>query len=218
VLKYYKNTALPYRNRAQYYRDQKQYDLALTDYNRSIALKKDADVLNSRARMFFDQQRWQEAIEDYNIAIDIKPTGEFYINRGAAYAMLGNMQNALSDMTEGLRLDPAFINGYKNRSLVFQALGQMDKAHDDLQTYLTHNPYDADVWYESGRLYRMMNDERQALSAFNRAIALGQNGIFYLERAKSNLMLGNRAQAQQDLRTAEQLGTHIDPQIRAQFQ
>ncbi len=218
VLKYYQNTALPFRNRAQYYRDLKQYDRALADYDRSIALKKDGDVINSRARMYFDQQKWSEAIADYNLAIEVKPTGEFYINRGAAYAMLGNMQSALSDMTEGVRLDPEFSNGYKNRSLVYQALGQIDNAQQDLLKYLELNPYDPDIWYESGRLYRMANKEQQALAAFDRAISLAQKGVFFLERAKSNLVLGNKTQARQDLQTAEQMGVAIDAQTRSQFQ
>jgi Tfp pilus assembly protein PilF len=218
VLKYYQNTPLPYRNRAQYYRDLKQYDLALADYDRSIALKKDADVINSRARMYFDQQKWNEAIANYNLAIEVKPTGEFYINRGAAYAMLGNMQNALSDMTEGVRLDPTFPNGYKNRSLVYQALGQVDAAQQDLLKYLELNPYDADIWYESGRLYRMVNKEQQALTAFDRAISLSQKGVYFLERAKSHLLLGNKTQARQDFQTAERMGVQIDAQTRAQFQ
>lgn len=218
VLKYYQNTALPFRNRAQYYRDLKQYDLALADYDRSIALKKDGDVINSRARLYFDQQKWTESIKDYNLAIEVKPTGEFYINRGAAYAMLGNMQSALSDMTEGVKLDPEFPNGYKNRSLVYQALGQIDNAQKDLLRYLELNPYDSDIWYESGRLYRMANNEQQALRAFNQAISLNQKGAYYLERAKSNMSLGNQAQARQDLQAAERLGAQIDAQTRAQIQ
>jgi hypothetical protein len=64
----------------------------------------------------------------------------------------------------------------------------------------------------------MMNKEQQALQSFNSALALSQKGVYFLERAKSNLSLGNKAQAQQDLRSAEQLGEKIDPQLRAQFQ
>jgi Tfp pilus assembly protein PilF len=217
VMKYYKSTPLPYRNRAQFYRDNKQFDLALQDYTRSIALKQDADVINSRARLYFDQQKWPEAIADYNDAINLKPTGEFYINRGAAYAMIGNMQNALSDMTEGIRLDPDFSNGYKNRSLVYQALNRIPEAQADLQQYLVLDPYDPDIWYESGRLYRMVQDERKALAAFDRAIGLGQKGTYFLERAKSHLSLGNQAQARQDYQRAQQLGATIDSQTQTMF-
>jgi tetratricopeptide (TPR) repeat protein len=217
VMKYYKSTPLPYRNRAQYYRDNKQFDLALQDYSRSIALKKDADVINSRARLYFDQQKWPEAIADYNDAIALKPTGEFYINRGAAYAMIGNMQTALTDMSEGVRLDPDFPNGYKNRSLVYQALGRVPEAQEDLQKYLALDSYDADIWYESGRLYRMVKDEHKALAAFDRAIGLGQKGTYFLERAKSNLALGNVAQSKQDYQRAQQLGATMDAQTKALF-
>jgi hypothetical protein len=67
VLRYYENTPLPWRNRAQYYRDNKQFEQALSDYNRSIALRKDPDVINSRARLYFDQQKWHEAIVLYDL-------------------------------------------------------------------------------------------------------------------------------------------------------
>ncbi len=175
-------------------------------------------MINSRARLYFDQKKWKEAITDYDKAIALKPTGEFYINRGAAYAMLGNMQNALSDMTEGIRLDPTFNNGYKNRSLVYQALGQIQPAQEDLQKYLELNPYDSDIWYESGRLYRMAKDESKALTAFDHAISLAQKGVYFLERAKSHLALGQKPQAVQDFQRAEQLGAPIDAETRAQFQ
>jgi tetratricopeptide (TPR) repeat protein len=180
-------------------------------------LKKDADVINSRARLYFDQQKWPEAIADYNDAIALKPTGEFYINRGAAYAMIGNMQTALTDMSEGVRLDPDFPNGYKNRSLVYQALGRVPEAQEDLQKYLALDSYDADIWYESGRLYRMVKDEHKALAAFDRAIGLGQKGTYFLERAKSNLALGNVAQSKQDYQRAQQLGATMDAQTKALF-
>jgi hypothetical protein len=42
--------------------------------------------------------------------------------------------------------------------------------------------------------------------------------VYYLERAKSHLTLGNKAQARQDLLAAEQLGAQIDPQLKAQTQ
>lgn len=219
VLKHYKKTALPFRNRAQFYREQGEFNKALQDYNRSIALKADPDVINSRARLYFTQQKWQQALQDYDRAIELDPTvGEYWINRGAAYAMMGNMPDALSNMNEGLRLDPDFLNGYSNRSLVYQRLGQYEKAHQDILTYLNMNPYSADMWYESARLYRRKNDERSALEALNRAISLDSGkGVFYFERSKTHLTLGNKAQAQRDLARAESMGVQVDAQTKALY-
>ena len=220
VMQYYENTPLPYRNRAQYYRDQQQFDLALADYNKSISLKQDADVVNSRARLYFNQQDYRKAIEDYNLAIELDPdAGEFWINRGAAYAMIGDMQSALRDMTEGINRDPDFSNGYKNRSLVYQRLNQVELAHQDLLTYLELEPYDADIWYESARLYRQKQNNQAALEALNKAIRYNPNqGLYYFERSKVYLSTGQKGLAQSDLARAEAMGVQIDPQTRAAYQ
>ncbi len=162
VLKYYQNSALPYRNRAQYYRENGQTELALADYERSIALKQDPDVVNSRARLYFNLQNWPKALEDYDLAIQLDPNvGEYWINRGAVYAMLGNFQQAEQDMTQGITLDPDFLNGYKNRSLVYQRLGKNAEALRDIEQYLAINPYDHALWYEGGRLYRHQQGEHR---------------------------------------------------------
>jgi tetratricopeptide (TPR) repeat protein len=220
VLKYYKHAALPYRNRAQFYREKQQYDLALADYSKSIAIKADADVVNSRARLYFDRQQWPEALKEYNYAIELDATvAEYWINRGAVYAMQGNYSTALNDMTKGIEADPEFINGYKNRSLVYQALGQMAPAQVDLQSYLARNPYDATIWYESGRLYRIQKQPQNALTALSKAVELDRNsGRYILERARVNATLGNKQQARIDLARAESLGETIDPQTRKAVQ
>lgn len=219
VLKYYDATPLPFRNRAQYYRDAGEHQKALQDYNKSISLREDDDVINSRARLHFTLGDYQKALVDYNRAIELNPnSGEFFINRGATYANLGNMQQALQDMTRGIELDPDFLNGYSNRSLVYQSLGQFDKAQQDIQKYLSLNPYNADMWYESARLHRRYKDEAAALSDLNMAIKLDQSkGVFWYERSKCHLTLGDRAQAQSDLSRAEQLGVQVDPQIKSQY-
>jgi hypothetical protein len=63
----------------------------------------------------------------------------------------------------------------------------------------------------------MVQDERKALAAFDRAIGLGQKGTYFLERAKSHLSLGNQAQARQDYQRAQQLGATIDSQTQTMF-
>ena len=110
VLKYYKQTTLPYGNRANYYRDNKMYKEALADYNATISMK-DAQpqAYNSRARLYFDIAKNQDtlllALNDYNKAIQYDPKdGEFRVNRGATYARLGDIEKAIEDFNEGLKL------------------------------------------------------------------------------------------------------------------
>lgn len=210
VLKYYKNTALPYGNRANYYRDNKQFDLALADYNSAINLKAGHATYNSRAKLYFNKNEDARAILDYDKAISLKPQAEYYVNRGAAKAKLGRMEEALEDFNKGLALDKNWKVGYLNRSIIYNQSGQFDKALADIDSYLHLDPNNADLWYEGARCLRAMNNPNKAINYYSNAIKLKSNvGLYYLERGRTYEILGNRQAASQDLQMASRFGEKI---------
>lgn len=207
VLKYYKNTSLPYNNRANYRRDNKQYDRALEDYNNAIKYKAGHATYNSRAKLFFQINQDDKAILDYDKAISLFPKAEYYINRGAAKAKLGRIDESLSDLNKGLELDPSWKTGYLNRSIIYNQRGQYDKAFDDIDRYLKFDPYNADLWYEGARCLRAINNLPKAVDYYSRAIQLKSNlGLFYLERGRTYQLLNQQSLADQDFMKARQLG------------
>lgn len=207
VLKYYKNTSLPYNNRANYYRDKKQFDLALADYNRAIELKAGHSTYNSRAKLFFNKNEDAKAILDYDKAISLFPRAEYYVNRGAAKAKLGRMDEALSDFNKGLELDKSWKVGYLNRSIIYNQAGRFDLALADIDSYLKLDPKNADLWYEGGRCLRALNNPNKAIEYYSTAIRLKPNvGLFYSERGKTYELLGNKSAAGQDMMQATKLG------------
>jgi tetratricopeptide (TPR) repeat protein len=210
VLKYYKNTALPYGNRANYYRDNKQFDLALSDYNSAIALKAGHATYNSRAKLFFNKNEDVKAIADYDKAISLHPQAEYYVNRGAAKAKLGRMNEALEDFNKGLEMDKNWKVGYLNRSIIHNQNGRFDLALADIDSYLRLDPNNGDLWYEGGRCSRALNNLNKAIEYYNKAIRLKPNvGLFYLERGRTHEMLGNKTAAEQDMQQASRLGEKI---------
>lgn len=219
VLKSSDKTPLPYRNRANYRRDQGRIDEALADYDAAIKLKPDGALYNSRAKLYFNQQKYNIALQDYNQAISLDSTvGEYYINRGAVYALSNNMNAALADFNKGLELQPDHANGYKNRSLIFQAFGQWENAINDISIYLKMHPEDADLWYERGRLKNIVNRPNEGLSDLDRAIQLNNNqGLYYYEKMKCLLLLGQKANALQLLKTVNQFGVKIEPEVQAKL-
>ena len=234
VLKYYKNTDLPYGNRANYYRDAKKYDLALSDYDEAIRLKPfNPEALNSRARLYFNKggaENLKLAAADYNTAIEKKLSlpkdpdrdvslGEYYINLGATYAMLGNRTGAIEEFNRGLELKPNHVTGYLNRSVIYNQLGDYPNALKDIETYFTYNPYNADLWYEAGRLKRALNRLPEAVKDYTEAIRLnGKKGVYYYERSRTQSQLNQRNAAKRDLAKAIQLGyARVDPEYRAQM-
>lgn len=232
VLKYHKNTDLPYGNRANYYRDAQKYDLALQDYGNAIRLKpNNPEALNSRARLYFNKggaKNLTLAAADYNAAIAQKLTekqgsdrdqslGEYYINLGATYAMLGNPNRAIEEFNRGLQLKPDHEAGYLNRSVIYNQMGDYPNALKDIESYFKYNPYNADLWYESARLKRAMNRLPEAVQDYSEAIRLnGNKGVYYYERSRTVRQMNRVEDAKKDLTKAISLGyTKIDPEYRA---
>ncbi len=219
VLKYYKNTTLPYGNRANYYRDNGEKDKALADYTKTISLKPDEPgPYNSRARLYFDSGSpadLQKALTEYTLAIQRDGTkGEYYANRGATYARLNRPQEGLNDLNKAIEIEPDFLNTYLNRSVIHNQLGNVDMALADLEHYLQYRPYQADLWYEAGRLLVLKNDYSNAITKLNRAISLNQNkGAYYIERAKASFSTSNQSGAREDLKRAKQLGTKVPDNV-----
>ena len=226
VLKYYQQTTLPYGNRANYYRDNKMYTEALADYNKTISMK-DAQpqAYNSRARLFFDLAKGRDtlllALADYNKAISYDSTdGEFLVNRGATYARLGDVEKAIENFNQGLKLKPDHAVGYLNRSIMYNATGKIDLAHEDITSYLKLNPYNPDLWYEKGRALRLLERPKEAIQAYDEAIKLKSNnkGLYHYERSRTYAGLNMMNEAKADLQAAIQLGyNNIDPTYRQQL-
>ncbi len=55
-----------------------------------------------------------------------------YVNRGNAYAKKGQYDQAISDHTKALEINPRFAPAYNNRGLAYKGKGQYDKAWEDV--------------------------------------------------------------------------------------
>jgi tetratricopeptide (TPR) repeat protein len=219
-----KSNSLPYWNRGQYNRSLGNFDGALKDYTQAVMIEpQNPELLNSRGKTYFDMamsgkfaskeaEFVQKALSDYTEAltktkIKNKSKAEILINRGAAEGSRGNNQQAIVDITEGLKLDPTNKNGYFNRSIAYFSLQQYENSLKDYDEYLKYDPNNANVWYESGMILRSLNRSDEAIKSLNQAIRLNPNfGIAYLERARAAAQAGNKAAAQSDYQRAKQLG------------
>lgn len=231
VLKYYKNSVLPYGNRANFYRDNGQRDLALKDYNERLRLQKDAKGYNSRARLYFNSTNIDTlklALLDYNEAIkyqleDIqkltaagnplaaqqksKDIGEYYVNRGATYAKLNNLDQALADLNEGIVRNPGFLNGYNNRSSIYAMRGQFAEALQDVNKLIELGQGNLNNWLKKAQFHNNLGQGNEAMNAVSILLRNNpNNGLYYIESCKANLRLKNYPKAKQDLQKARDLG------------
>lgn len=223
-----KTNSLPYWNRGQYYRELGNFDAAVKDYNQGVLIEPTSgELLNSRGKTFFDmamsgkyKQQAPEllanSLKDYTNALSgarmkDKTKAEVLINRGAAEGSRNNFQQAIADITEGLRIDPNNKNGYFNRSIAYYSTQQYDKALADYASYLKLDPFNANVWYECGMIQRSMNRNQEAVTSLSKAIELNPRiNVAYLERARAYAQSGNKAAAQQDYQRAQSMGVKLE--------
>ena len=219
VLKYYKNSTLPYGNRANYLRDQGRMQEALRDYNMSLSIKPDqAGTLNSRAKLYFQSSNRRDtimlALQDYNRALELDPDNpEILINRGATYGRLGMMNEALQSINQGIQLEPTRLSGYSNRSVLYTKLGRYAEALADIEYYLSRDPYQADFWYESGSIKGALGRAPEGIQDIDRAINLNsRKGVYYYRKAELLSTLNRLQEARTALQNAIALGgVNIDP-------
>ena len=90
TIKQQPKNAVIYNNRGTAYHSLGQHQLAVNDYDKAVALKKDyADAYNNRGVAYYSLGKYDKAIEDFNKAISLKQNfGDAYANRGLLYLKL----------------------------------------------------------------------------------------------------------------------------------
>ena len=238
---YYPDSPLAWKQAGNYYRDEKQdFAKAVLNYQEAIRMEpKVAYTYNGLAKAYLDQafrldpklidfkqqqnDLIQQAIQSYNSAIrldsingrpDKKIAGEIIVNRGVAYAVIGNMDFALRDLNNGLKVNPENTNGYLNRGLIYFNMNQYELSLKDDDAYLKLNPFNADIVYGRGLCKFALNRTEESITDFSNAIALkNTQPLFYLARSKAYRKLGNVSASVNDARQAKQMGADVPTEL-----
>jgi lipoprotein NlpI len=111
-------------------------------------------------------------------------------NRSNAYSEKGDLDRALADDDEAIRLDPMRATAFNSRGFVFQKKGDYDKAIVDFDTAVELNPRFGSALANRGRAYQAKGDLRRAVADFARAVSGQPTNPYpvlwlYLARARS---------------------------------
>ena len=82
------------------------------------------------------------AIDDLSRALDCDPPEAAPVlrNRGLAWLKLGDMEKALGDTDEALRLAPNDSVAYNNRGVIYRERGDIEQAEADLRQAIAIDP------------------------------------------------------------------------------
>jgi tetratricopeptide (TPR) repeat protein len=155
------NFVLAFYSRGIAYFNKRDYDRAIADYTVSLRLTpRDIIALQNRGHAYQAKQDYDNAIADYSEAIKIEPKFSWAFNdRCYARAIAGReLQQALADCNEALRLMPNDIHTLDSRGLAYLKLGEFDKAIADYDVVLKFNPQQAGSLYGRGIAKRKNGD------------------------------------------------------------
>jgi len=164
--------AVVYERRADVRMSQGKYDLAIADYDASLARNPDAEVYNSRGNAWHGFGDKERAIVDYDTALGIDPDlAEAYQNRGLAWQYLGKYEKAIADYDKAIELNPNLPEPYYNRANTWADLKEHEKAIADFDRTIELFPH-ADVYHGRGFAYENLRKYDEAIADYDAALRL----------------------------------------------
>jgi tetratricopeptide (TPR) repeat protein len=110
------------------------YDLAISDYSRSIELRPSIGTpYNNRGVAFVRKGDHARAMQDFDKAIELNPTlaGAFY-NRADANMFQQNYDRAIADFGKAIELKPDDPDAYQGRAMAYYQKKSYDQAWADV--------------------------------------------------------------------------------------
>ncbi|MGZ3361542.1 MAG: tetratricopeptide repeat protein [Xanthobacteraceae bacterium] len=108
-----------------------------------------------------------------------------YNVRGATYVERSDLDRAIADFSEAIRLDPRSALAYNNRGRAYREKGDDNRAIADLNEAIKLDPKLARPYYNRGQAYNNVGDLNRAMADYNEAIRLDPTSPFgYLGRGR----------------------------------
>lgn len=129
---------------------------------------------------------YEQAIAYFTRRIQEDPSdGGRYGDRAGAYQALGELDKAIADMTECIRLssgdDENLAVDYYNRGLIWYDKGEYDIAIRDYSEAIRHNPNYGAAYSARGTVWKEKENYDKALADFNQALRLDPKDVEALD-------------------------------------
>jgi tetratricopeptide (TPR) repeat protein len=96
-----------------------------------------------------------------------------YLRRGIAYYNDSQYDQAISDFTKALEINPRDADAYSNRGSVYREKGQYEQAISDSNKALEINPNFGMAYYQRGRVYYLKGEYNKSWNDIKKTQDLG---------------------------------------------
>ncbi len=143
---------------------------------------------------------WDKALADFTKAFEHDTIADCYVNRSQLYSKMGRRRDAIADLKEAIKLEPANYHAWYNLAILDETTQLPPALLNNEEFTPMLNLVGANA-YESG-------DYRQAIVYHTKALRVNpKDDLAYLSRGKARIRLGLHEQARQDLVKAMKLNS-----------
>ena len=122
-----------------------------------------------------------------------------YNNRGIAYRFQGDLDHALADYNEAIRLDPRYDVAYHNRGRAYYIKREFDLAIADYGEALRINPRSRLAYVDRGLAWFAKHDANRAIADYTEAVKIDpKDGYAFNMRGMAYRVIGDTAHAVAD--------------------
>ncbi|WGV28058.1 serine protease [Halotia branconii] len=157
-----------------------RYSDALESFNQAAKLDPDdSGIQIFRSIMLATARRFPEALEIANRLVQKNPGSWAYFARGTARIGTGDLQGAMADLNEAIRLNPEYIEdtAYSLRGTLRAKQGDLKGALADFNEAVRFDPEDASNFKNRGEIRFQQKDYKGAIADFNEAIRIKPEDI-----------------------------------------
>ena len=123
--------------------------------------------------LHFAERKYRQAIADCDEAlVDDPADGESYSNRGAAYLMIDEVDQAISDFETAIRMNGSFAIWHYNLATAYIKKGQHAKALFSYNEVLRLDPGLAPAYNNRAHVFEVLGDREKAIADYRRALEL----------------------------------------------
>lgn len=182
----------------------------MADLNRAIRLNPNLKKAYAmKGTVLASKHKMNEAIECFTMGLEVGPDANLYSKRSAAYSYLNRYDEALADLAEFSRLEPANPAPYKTRAGIDKQLNRYDQALVDYSKAIELMPGDYSNFMSRALVYVHMKRYEDALRDYGHIIdAVKDDDEALRKRSEVYVLMGRLKDALADLDQAHV----IDPE------
>ncbi len=173
----------------------KDYDKAIADFTKAIGIKRGDDSEYQKKSIPNIIENEDDQVSLLTIAFGINADiaydpEQLYYFRGIAYQNKGDIDKALADYSESLRIKPIFAAAL-NRGQIYSGRNNFDMAVADFNAALKIKPNDIDALKNRGYANFQKRDFNAALADYNSALKINPKDVWtLLNRGMTYIRLG----------------------------